>query len=167
MAEALEIVALNRKGFAPFGDVIEVDERDSFPINNSMADRFHGLADVQLVGDDARAIISVVSSRQYQMPRKVDHMEHHPFGSQAFIPLNSSPFIVVVAAAGAEPGIGDLHAFVTNGRQGINYHKEIWHHVLLTPYAAMRFICVDRAGSGNNCIDFFFAENQQPNLELP
>jgi ureidoglycolate lyase len=167
MAEALEISALNRSGFAPFGDVIEVDERDSFPINNGMAERFHGLAEVQLAGDDARAIISVVASRQYQMPRKVDHLEHHPYGSQAFIPLNSSPFIVVVAVAGDEPVGRDLHAFVTNGRQGINYHKGTWHHVLLTPYAAMRFICVDRAGSGNNCIDFFFAEDQQLNLELP
>ena len=167
MTEVLRIAALNRADFAPFGDVIEVDERDSFPINNGMADRFHGLADVQLAGDDPHAIISVVTSRQYQMPRKVDHMEHHPFGSQAFIPLNSSPFIVVVAAAGDEPELSDLHAFVTNGRQGINYHKGTWHHVLLTPYAAMRFICVDRAGPGNNCIDFFFAEDQQLSLELP
>ena len=167
MIKSLEILPLSRDAFAPFGDVIEDDQRDFFPINNGMADRYHALAEVQLAGDDAQAIISLVNSRQFQMPRKVDHLEHHPFGSQAFIPLNSSPFIVVVAVAGDEPDGSDLHAFVTNGRQGINYHKGTWHHVLLTPYAAMRFICVDRAGPGNNCIDFFIAEDQQPNLELP
>jgi ureidoglycolate lyase len=167
MTNTLEVLPLSREAFAPFGDVIEDDERDFFPINNGMADRYHALADVQLAGDDAQAIISLVNSRQFQMPRRVDHMEHHPLGSQAFIPLDSSPFILVVAAAGDEPASNDLHAFVTNGRQGINYHRGTWHHVLLTPYGATRFICVDRAGSGNNCIDFFIAEDQQLSLELP
>jgi len=167
MTDALEIQPLTSTGFAPYGDVVEFEGHDSFPINKGMADRYHALADVELGGDQARAIISLVESRKFDMPRKVDHLEFHPLGSQAFLPLDASPFIVVVAAAASEPDICKLEAFVTNGRQGINYRLGTWHHVLLTAYAAMRFICVDRTGPGNNCIDFHIPESDQRLLQLP
>ncbi len=167
MTEALTIQPLTSAGFAPFGDVVEFEGHDSFPINKGMADRYHALAGVELDGDHARAIISLVDSRKFDMPRKVDHLEFHPLGSQAFLPLDASPFIVVVAPAANEPDLGKLAAFVTNGCQGINYRLGTWHHVLLTPYAAMRFICVDRIGPGDNCIDFFIPEADQLLLELP
>jgi ureidoglycolate lyase len=167
MAEAMQIQPLTRAAFAPFGEVVEFEGRDFFPINNGMADRYHALADVELAGDKARAIISLVASRQFDMPRQVDHLEYHPFGSQAFLPLDASPFIVVVCRAAPQPDLGELRAFVTNGKQGINYRLGTWHHVLLTPYAPMRFICVDRAGADHNCIDFHIPAAEQPLLRLP
>jgi len=167
MNNKLAVQSLSSAGFAAFGDVVEFEGHDSFPINKGMADRYHSLADVELAGEQARAIISLVDSRKFELPRKVDHLEHHPLGSQAFLPLDSSPFIVVVCPAGREPELDKLQAFVTNGRQGINYRLGTWHHVLLTPYAAMRFICVDRTGPGDNCIDFFIPEPEQCLLELP
>jgi ureidoglycolate lyase len=167
MGNKLAIQPLSSAGFEPFGDVVEFEGHDSFPINKGMADRYHALADVELAGEQARAIISLVESRKFELPRKVDHLEHHPLGSQAFLPLDASPFIVVVCPAGSEPELDKLQAFVTNGRQGINYRLGTWHHVLLTPYASMRFICVDRTGPGDNCIDFFIPAPEQRRLELP
>lgn len=166
MVEDLEVRPLTAAAFAPFGDVVEFNGNDFFPINNGMADRYHALADVELAGDQPRAIISLVASRKFDMPRRVDHLEHHPLGSQAFLPLDSTPFIVVVCPAAEQPDLGQLQAFVTDGRQGINYRIGTWHHVLLTPYAPMNFICVDRAGPGNNCIDHRVPEADQPLLEL-
>jgi len=165
--EALGIQPLTRAAFAPYGDVIESEKRDSFFINNDMAERFHALARIEAVGEDADAIISLVKSSKYQMPRKLDHAEHHPLGSQAFVPLDETPFIVVVGKAGESPRPADFQGFMTNGKQGINYHPGTWHHVLLTPYAAMTFLCIDRAGPGDNCIDHFFDEDQQRVLALP
>lgn len=165
--ESLGIQPLTRAAFAPYGDVIETDDRDSFFINKGMAERFHALAKIEAPGEDAGAIISLVKSRQYDMPRKLDHVEHHPLGSQAFIPLDETPFIVVVGETGESPRPENFHGFITNGKQGINYHPGTWHHVLLTPYAAMTFLCVDRSGPGNNCIDHFFDEDQQRVLALP
>jgi ureidoglycolate lyase len=167
MSEAMTIQPLTREAFAPFGDVVEFEGGDSFPINNGMADRYHDLAAVELGGEQSRAIISLVASHQFDMPRRVDHLEYHPFGSQAFLPLDSSPFIVVVSPAADDPDLDELRAFVTNGKQGINYHLGTWHHVLLTPYAPMRFICVDRAGPGHNCVDHHIPESEQPLLKLP
>ncbi len=159
MAESLVINPLTQQAFAPFGDVIEFEGRDSYPINNGMADRFHALAAVELGGEHARAVISLVRSRQFSLPHRVDHLEYHPQGSQAFIPLDPTPFIVVVAAAGSAPG--RLHAFQTNGQQGINYRAGTWHHVLLTPFAAMSFICVDRDSPDDNCVDYHLPETGQ------
>lgn len=159
MPESLAIEPLTPEAFAPFGDVIAFEGQDSYPINNGMADRFHALAAVELGGEHAQAVISLVKSRQFPLPHTVDHLEYHPHGSQAFIPLDPTPFIVVVAAAGPEPGL--LHAFQTNGNQGINYRAGTWHHVLLTPFAAMRFICVDRDSPGDNCVDFNLPETDQ------
>jgi ureidoglycolate lyase len=167
MAEMMTIEPLTRAGFAAFGDVVEFEGSDFFPINNGMADRYHALAEVELGGEQARTIISLVASRQFDMPRRVDHLEHHPLGSQAFLPLDASPFIVVVCPSAEEPDLGQLRAFVTSGKQGINYRLGTWHHVLLTPYAPMRFICVDRAGPGDNCIDYHIPEADQPLLQLP
>ncbi len=167
MDNKLPVQLLSSAEFSPFGDVVEFEGHDSFPINKGMADRYHALADVELAGEQARAIISLVDSRKFDLPRRVDHLEYHPLGSQAFLPLDSSPFIVVVCPAGNQPELDKLQAFVTNGRQGINYRLGTWHHVLLTPYAAMRFICVDRTGPGDNCIDFFIPDSAQRLLELP
>lgn len=167
MADALPIQPLTRAAFAPFGDVVEFAGNDFYPINHGMADRYHALAEVEVGGEQARAVISLVASRQFDMPRRVDHLEYHPLGSQAFLPLDASPFIVVVCPAAAEPDLDELRAFVTDGKQGINYRIGTWHHVLLTPYAPMRFICVDRAGPGHNCIDFLVPAAEQPLLQLP
>lgn len=167
MPERLLIEPLTQVAFAPFGDVIEFAGHGSYPINNGMADRFHALAEVELGGDDARAVISLVSSRQFTLPREVDHLEYHPHGSQAFIPLDATPFIVVVASAASEPALEGLRAFVTDGKQGINYRAGTWHHVLLTPYAAMRFICVDRESPDDNCVDFHLPDSARPVLDFP
>lgn len=166
MAEALLVKPLKREEFAPFGDVIEFEGNDFYPINGGMADRYHALARVDTGGSEVGAVVSLVSSRQYELPRRVDHLEYHPRGSQAFVPLDSGRFIVVVGAAAEIPDLNRLRAFVTNGQQGINYHAGTWHHVLLTPFAPMRFVCVDRDSPDDNCVDIHIPETDQPLLEL-
>ena len=165
MAEQLPIEPLTAAAFAPFGDVIEFEGRDHYPINGGMAERYHALAGIELGGTDARGVISLVQSQKFDLPRRLDHMEYHPHGSQAFIPLDADPFVVVVAAAGDAPA--QPRAFITNGHQGINYRAGTWHHVLLTPHAGMRFVCVDRDSPDENCVEHHFPETEQLILDLP
>lgn len=160
----LNVEPLTREGFAPYGDVVESEGRDSVPMNAGMAARFHAVAEVDAIGEEARGIISVIEAKLFEMPESVTFVERHPQGSQAFIPLDETPFLVVVAPPTEAVDLSKMRAFITNGRQGINYHRGTWHHVLLTPFAAMRFICVDRAGKGNNCDEFWFEENERPLL---
>lgn len=161
----ITVAPLTAQAFAPFGDVIEASGDPSYQINRGMADRFHALARVQL--DAAgEAVISIVNSRQYELPHKLDVVERHPLGSQAFIPCDKTPFVVVVAPAGESVRPQDIRAFISNGEQGVNYHAGVWHGLLLTPYAPMKFLCVDRDGAGDNCEEWSFAEQDQYFLDL-
>jgi ureidoglycolate lyase len=77
-------------------------------------------------------------------------LERHLLGSQAFVPLNDKPYLVVVAPAG-ELDAQRIRAFVTSGWQGVNYAKGVWHHPLLALDRVSDFLVVDRGGEGRNC----------------
>ena len=85
------------------------------------------------------------------MPLKLTMVERHPLGSQAFVPLKPCKMVVVVAPPGEDVTAGDLRAFVTNGRQGVNYHRGTWHMPLIAFEAGQEFLIVDRGGSEPNC----------------
>ncbi|MCB1122631.1 MAG: ureidoglycolate lyase [Verrucomicrobiae bacterium] len=161
----LKIQPLSREAFAPYGDVVELEGRNSFPINDGRADRFDALATVDCEGTGNPPVISLVFARQYDLPETVTFLERHPYGSQAFLPRNFTPFMLVVAAPGEQVDESTLKAFVTNGRQGINYHRNTWHHVMLTPFGDVEFIVVDRSDPGSNCEEHWYAEEEQPLLD--
>jgi ureidoglycolate lyase len=157
----LKIEPLTREAFAAFGDVIEYEGRDFFHINDKMVERYHDLAKVDTQEAGGRTLVSWLRAKQNAFPSKVRFVERHQLSSQAFIPLDDNPFLVVVAPPGDDVKLDDLRAFATNGRQGVNYHRGVWHHVLLVPERAMQFIVVDRGGPEKNCEEFWFPEEQQ------
>jgi ureidoglycolate lyase len=93
------------------------------------------------------------------LPFEITMMERHPLGSQAFIPLNDKPYLVVVAPAG-ELDESKIRAFVTSGWQGVNYAKGVWHHPLLALGEVSDFIVVDRGGDGHNLNEQNLRESQ-------
>lgn len=138
---------LTAAAFAPFGDVIEA-AGESFPINAGMCDRFHDRARMEFVGD-GRAGISVGYGRPYALPLTFSLVERHPLGSQAFVPMQEDPFLVVVAPD--EDGRpGTPRAFVAGAGQGVNYLRNVWHGVLTPLGRPGRFLIVDRVGTGVN-----------------
>ena len=157
----LMIEPLTKEAFAPFGDVIETDGSDHFMINNGSTMRFHKLATVETAKPEDNAIISIFRAQPRELPFAVTMLERHPLGSQAFIPLLGNPFLIVVAPVGDVPVSGSVRAFLSNGRQGINYHRGVWHHPVLTIEKRDDFLVVDRSGSGNNCDEHFFTDDEQ------
>lgn len=157
----LIIEPLSKEAFAPFGDVIETEGSEFFMINNGSTRRYHKLATVETAQPDDKAIISIFSAEQVPVPLTVRMLERHPQGSQAFIPLLGNPFLIVVAPAGDAPVSGLVRAFRSNGRQGVNYHRGVWHHPVLTIEKRDDFLVVDRSGSGNNCDEHFFTDDEQ------
>ena len=164
-AQTITVEKLTREAFADFGDVIEMEGRASFLINDGRADRYDALGEVDCEGSGKIPVISMVHARQYDFPDTVTFLERHPFGSQAFIPTCDTPFLVVVAAPGSSVDDSSLRAFLTNGKQGINYHRNTWHHVMLTPFYDVTFIVVDRSDPGTNCEEHWYTEDEQPILE--
>lgn len=149
---------LTREAFALFGDVIETGGAEHFPINDGTTERYHDLADIQLRGEDARPLISIFRGQPFTLPIRVEVLERHPLGSQAFMPLHRRPYLVVVAPIGERVRTGDLHAFLARGDQGVNYHAGVWHHALLALDAESDFLVVDRGGPGDNCDTYSLAE---------
>jgi len=144
---------LTDEAFAPYGDVLEARGAPDKLINQGRCGRFHDRA--QLDFSDGRAGISIFQGETETLPLALKMMERHPEGSQAFIPMSSDPFLVVVARdAGGKPT--DPLAFLTQPGQAINFHRGTWHGVL-TPLAAPGlFAVVDRIGAGANLEEYWF-----------
>ena len=144
---------LTRTAFAPFGEVIETEGADHFSINSGTVERYHALARIDAGAEQAgRTVISLaVCNQTTLLPYQVMLVERHPLGSQAFIPVSATPIYVVVAPPGDTVDPYTLHAFVSNGRQGINYRRGVWHMPLICQEPEQRFIVVDRSGPGDNC----------------
>jgi ureidoglycolate lyase len=51
---------------------------------------------------------------------------------------------VVVAPPSQSPVIENLRAFITNGQQGINYFRGVWHFPLISMNDSSEFIVIDR-----------------------
>ncbi|MGV6839282.1 MAG: ureidoglycolate lyase [Planktomarina sp.] len=145
---------LTAAAFAPFGDVIELKDAADFMINGGACGRHHDLAQMDF-GTDGRAGISIADSQHTQLPLDLGMVERHPDGSQAFVPLTQNPFLVVVAPdENGTPGIP--MAFVAQPGQGVNYHRNIWHGVLMPLGGQSQFLIVDRIGNTPNLEEHFF-----------
>lgn len=152
MAESIALVPepLTRERFAPYGDVIEAAHDHPNAMNEARFERFDDLCNVD--PGDGKVAISVTRCRvATSLPLRVDMVERHPLGSQAFVPLKPCKMVVVVAPPGESVSAADLRAFVTNGRQGINYHRGTWHMPLIAFEAGQEFLVVDRRGEEPNC----------------
>jgi len=156
----IELVAtpLTKPAFAPFGDVIEMEGATSFPINQGFAERFNDLANID-VGDDVGTVnVSIVVAKPRPMPIILEVMEHHPLGSQIFVPLQDRDWLVAVCADPKD--VTSYRIFRATGRQGINYHKGAWHHPLLVFEPESRFLVVDRKGPGKNLEEIWLGSDK-------
>ena len=156
MAKAISISPLNKSAFSPFGDVVEVEGADHFPINNGTTERFHDLATVDTLSEDGKTLVSIARSQPFSLPLPIEMLERHPLGSQIFMPLDERPYLVIVARACEDGSPGEPVGFLASGNQGINYAKNIWHHPMIALEGMSDFLIIDRGGEGNNLEEFFF-----------
>lgn len=146
----LTIETLTADAFAPFGDVIQVEGAQQFEINDGYTTRVHDLFQPQLLGSEARVLVNFFLGRP--RPLEVKMLERHPFGSQAFIPMDKHDWWVVVAE---RPEPDAVRVFRASGEQGVNYRAGVWHHPLLVD-ESQQFLVVDRKGAEHNCDEVFF-----------
>jgi ureidoglycolate lyase len=149
----LSVAPLAPEAFAPFGEVIQVAGSRHYTINDGYAERHHDLARVDVMEQDGRPLINIFRAKPRALPMRIRMMERHPLSSQAFIPLEVMPFLVVVAAPGSAPAPDptELRAFITDGRQGVNYARGTWHYPLIAIDRPSDFLVIDRGGPGINC----------------
>lgn len=155
MTRIIRTEPLIARAFAPFGDVLEATGSPDRLINQGLCGRFHDRAQLDFGVETVppgRAGISVFLAQPRKLPYRLEMIERHPEGSQAFLPMTEHPFLVIVA----EHPDATPRAFLTNGAQGINLKRGTWHGVL-TPLAAPGlFAVVDRIGTSANLEEHWF-----------
>ena len=151
METIIKPIKITRKNFAKYGDLISSDDINPMDINAGYAKRFDNLANINTSKDDGKTIVSIFSALKRTFPMKIDMMEKHPLGSQAFIPMKETTFLTLVAPEGEKPDLEKIESFIVPKGIGVNYKTGIWHFPLIST-EDMDFLVVDRKGFGDNLV---------------
>ena len=142
---------ITRKNFKKFGDLICTKKIRPININNGYAKRFDNLCKINTSLRKGNTIVSIFSAKKRKFPMSIKMMEKHPLGSQAFVPMNETTFLVFVAPKGKRPNTKKIESFIVPKQTGINYKPGIWHFPLISS-KNMNFLVIDRKGIGNNLV---------------
>jgi Ureidoglycolate hydrolase len=147
----IEPIPISKENFSKFGDMITTENIKPLEINNGYAKRFDGIAKIDTSDNNGETTISIFSALKRSFPMKIDMMEKHPLGSQAFIPMKETTFLTLVAPEGEKLEVDKIESFIIPKGKGVNYKTGIWHFPLIST-EDMDFLVVDRKGSGENLI---------------
>ena len=142
---------ISKENFKKFGDMITTSGIKPLEINDGYAKRFDGIANLNTKKGNGESTISIFSALKRSFPMKVDMMEKHPLGSQAFIPMKETVFLAFVAPEGDVPDLNKIESFIVPNGIGVNYNAGVWHFPLIAT-EDMNFLVVDRLGDGDNLI---------------
>ena len=142
---------INKKNFRKFGQIIDASKKKYFKINNGYAKRYDNLGKIDTSTKKGKTIVSIFSARRRMFPMKIDMMEKHPLGSQAFIPMKETSFLIFVAPKGNGPNLKKIESFRIPKQAGVNLNPGIWHFPLIST-KDIKFLVIDRKGKGKNLI---------------
>ena len=142
---------ITKKNFSKFGQLIDTSKKNPININDGYAKRFDNLINLDASKNKGKAIISIFKAKKRRFPMKIDMMEKHPLGSQAFIPMKETTFLVFVAPKEEKLDLNKIEAFIIPPGIGVNYSPGTWHFPLIST-EDMNFLVVDRKGSGDNLV---------------
>ena len=153
MIYELQTQPLTTNAFKAFGEIIDATGEPDKIINQGLCGRYHNLA--QLDFTTGKAGLSVFNAEARSLPFKLEMMERHPEGSQAFIPMHQYPFLIIVSHD--KNGVPDTPiSFISKPGQGINIFKNTWHGVLSPLHSPGLFAVIDRIGEGPNLEEHWF-----------
>jgi ureidoglycolate lyase len=144
-------IPITKENFAKYGDMISTKDIKPLEINNGYAKRYDGVANLNTSIKNGETTISIFSALKRNFPMKIDMMEKHPLGSQAFIPMKETTFLVFVAPKEEKLDLNKIEAFIIPPGIGVNYSPGTWHFPLIST-EDMNFLVVDRKGSGDNLV---------------
>jgi ureidoglycolate lyase len=151
MDTIIKPIKITKENFFEFGDLITSENIEPIDINAGYAKRFDDLANINTLKDEGKTIVSIFSALKRNFPMKIDMMEKHPLGSQAFMPMKETTFLAFVAPPGDLPEIDKIKSFIVPPKKGINYRPDVWHFPLVSTEDTS-FLVIDRKGSGDNLI---------------
>lgn len=154
-SSTVTVEPLRAEAFSLFGDVISAGLRAGLVANQGTATRFDWCTELVNGRPQARANVSVFRSVARALPCSLALLEHHPFSTQAFLPMVCARFLVCVAPTASDGGpvLEGLKAFVCGPGQGINYRVGVWHHPIIALEKDADFVMVAfEDGSPQDCV---------------
>jgi ureidoglycolate lyase len=120
----LKIAPIDAASFMPFGQLI--------PPQAPGHGRQELIEELQNSRSSARVRLSMMTVEPKSLPLAAMQMERHVHSSQAFVPVDCSSYLVLVAPHGPDdmPDLRKFRAFRVPGDTGINYRANTWHHPL-------------------------------------
>ena len=159
MEVVIKPIKITKNNFKEYGDLISSNNVSPIDINAGYAKRFDDLAKINTLKNKGETIVSIFSALKRTFPMQIDMMEKHPLGSQAFIPMEDTKFLVFVAPKGDKPDVNKIQSFLVPKQTGVNYNAGIWHFPLIS-MKNMNFLIVDRKGKGNNLVIYKFKKDK-------
>ncbi|WP_298838310.1 ureidoglycolate lyase [uncultured Roseobacter sp.] len=158
MTETLRATQISQEAVAGLAELIEASGEADKLINQGFCARFHDLARPDVKGETG---ISIFRSATFTTPYRMEMMERHPHGSQAFLPMQPGEYLVVLADD--QNGVPhNPRAFIAGPGQGVNIGRNVWHGVLCplagTSTETALFMVVDRVTDGPNLEEHWFDE---------
>ena len=156
----LIIKEVNKENFSKFGQIISTKDIKSESINSDTTKSFYDIVNIEILGNDNQCRINIFEAKKREFPLEINMLENHPLSSQAFIPLQKTKFIVVVAPISKEPDINLLEAFHISHDEGINFKPKVWHFPLIATENS-NFLTIDKKDSNNNLEIYNFQNNDK------
>jgi len=156
----LQIKKISKDNFSQYGQLISTEDIDSQNINEETTESFYDLVNIEVYGDDKQCRVNIFKSQKRTFPLVINMLENHPLSSQAFIPLQQTDFIVVVAPISHNPDINLIEAFHVSPEEGINFKPKVWHFPLIATEDS-NFLTIDKKDSENNLEIYNFHNNDK------
>lgn len=147
----IELIAkpLTEYAFSDYGQIIEARGPAEL-INDDTAQKFGDLATIEADGPYARVGVHLYHAKPRHLPQTIKLIERHPLGSQLFMPLDGSRYLILVGRYdGPSLNQDTLRGFIADGI-GINLKPGVWHCPLFVIDKPGRFLVIDRIGPGDN-----------------
>jgi ureidoglycolate lyase len=154
MNNVLTATTINSDAIAGLAELIDASDTPDKLINQGRCGRFHDRATLDV---DGRVGVSVFQSTSFSLPFKMEMMERHPLGSQAFLPMQEGEYLVVLAEDKDGAPVAP-RAFIAGPGQGVNIGRNVWHGVLCPLSDPGLFMVVDRVSEGPNLEEHWFDE---------
>ena len=156
----LIIKEINKENFSQYGQLISTKDIVSENINTNTTKSFYDLVNIEILGKDNQCRINIFKAKKRKFPLEINMLENHPFSSQAFIPLEKTTFIVVVAPISKIPDLNLIEAFQVSEVEGINFSPKVWHFPLIATEDS-NYLTIDKKKSKNNLEIFNFQNNDK------
>ncbi|MCC6377647.1 MAG: ureidoglycolate lyase [Burkholderiales bacterium] len=135
--------------FAPYGDLVTSAGRSGRSINAGTSVRVE-MPEPDVLEAEGRPSLSVFRASAAPLPLVLREFERHRLGSQTFLPLCGTPYVVVVALGEAAIDPATVSAFRIDGNCGVTLRRGVWHHPLLA-LADGDFAVLERRGEEVDC----------------